>query len=429
VAFVGVLVLAWILLCAKIVTAPIPPFVALGFGLPIGLLFSAAYLAWHALRKRSPGSSALAFAALMVLAEWAQHGLSPLATWGAVAYTQSEHLALMQLASVTGLHGVSALVYFFAAVLEEGLANGWSPVRRRLMIAAAVVGGVIAFGQARLAVATGQATQTVLVAAVGTDSDLSGPPLPTAEEMAQVDARIWARTRTAAAAGAKLVVWTEASTLVYADDEATWTEGVGDLANEIGVPIVAAYVVPTSNDPFGYENKYIYVGPDGSVEHTYFKHHPVPGEPAVPGTGPTPKVVSPELGNVSGAICYDYDFPRLALRQARAGIDIVALPSSDWRGIDPIHTQMAAVRAIEGGHSIVRSTRWGLSAGIDPYGRIRGWLSHFDDDERILLVNVPRHGIWTFYGVAGDWFPGACLLLLAGIVVVSVRRHFRQTRR
>ncbi len=28
-----------------------------------------------------------------------------------------------------------------------------------------------------------------------------------------------------------------------------------------------------------------------------------------------------------------------------AGADIVAIPSSDWRGIDPLHTKMAAFRA------------------------------------------------------------------------------------
>jgi apolipoprotein N-acyltransferase len=59
---------------------------------------------------------------------------------------------------------------------------------------------------------------------------------------------------------------------------------------------------------------------------------------------------------MSGALCYDYDFPALAAQHGSLGVDLVALPSSDWRGIDPIHTQMAAVRAIEQGVSIVRST-------------------------------------------------------------------------
>jgi apolipoprotein N-acyltransferase len=98
----------------------------------------------------------------------------------------------------------------------------------------------------------------------------------------------------------------------------------------------------------------------------------------------------------------------------------VALPSSDWRGIDPIHTHMARLRAIEGGHAVLRSTRFGRSAGIDSTGVIRGQLSHFDDDERILLVHLPRHGRTSLYAQLGEWF---ALLsgLLAAVALVRLR--------
>jgi hypothetical protein len=93
--------------------------------------------------------------------------------------------------------------------------------------------------------------------------------------------------------------------------------------------------------------------------------------------------------------CNDYVFPYLAARHARLGVDVVALPLSDWRGIDPIHTLMAAVRAIEGGFSIVRSTRMGLSGVIDPWGRIRGWLSSNESDERLLVTALPTSRVST----------------------------------
>jgi apolipoprotein N-acyltransferase len=179
--------------------------------------------------------------------------------------------------------------------------------------------------------------------------------------------------------------------------------------------------MPLQEEPLRYENKYVFIRGDGTIDHTYFKHEPVPGEPAVRGEGPMP-VVQDEDGKVGGAICYDYDFPRVALGNARNDVDLVALPSSDWRGIDPIHTQMAAIRAIEGGTSIIRSTRFGLSAGIDPWGRIRGWSSHFDGRERVLLVRLPRRGVTTVYEVLGDWFPATCLLLSIGLLVVAIRR-------
>ncbi len=158
-------------------------------------------------------------------------------------------------------------------------------------------------------------------------------------------------------------------------DEARWVAEVAALAGSAHVDVVAGYLVPLALEPLRYENKYVFARADGTIDHSYHKNFPVPGEPATPGTGAPPRVAT-AYGIVSGAICYDYDFP--VAGRARAGVDLVALPSSDWRAIDPIHTQMAAMRAIESGHSIIRATRFGLSAGIDPEGRLRGTMSHFD---------------------------------------------------
>jgi hypothetical protein len=97
---------------------------------------------------------------------------------------------------------------------------------------------------------------------------------------------------------------------------------------------------------------------------------------------------------VGGAICYDYDFPYLAAKFGKAGADIMALPSSDWRGIDPIHTEMAAYRAIEQGHSVIRSTRFGLSAAITPYGEMVARMSSFDNNDKIMVTTVPKEGYY-----------------------------------
>ena len=248
------------------------------------------------------------------------------------------------------------------------------------------------------------------------------PALPGRDELAAVERGLVERTERAALAGAELVVWTEAATMVHPEDEAAWKARLSALAARLHVDLVAGYVMPLQLEPLRYANVYVLVRADGTIHHEYHKHHPVPGEPAVPGEGPSP-VVEDEHGRMAGAICYDYDFPRLALAHARAGVDLVALPSSDWRGIDPIHTPMAAVRAIESGHSIVRSARFGLSAGIDPWGRLRGWNSHFDDEDRVLLVRLPVHGVATIYGRLGDWFPLSCGLVALGLVGLALRRR------
>lgn len=421
--FTAVVLAAWTLAVGKIVTEPLPLVAALGFGVPFGAFQAAAYLIADALRRRLAAPlGLLAFPATLVVCEWAQHALTEFGSWGALAYTQTDLLPLLQLASVTGLHGLAFVIGMVAAAGEDWLARRDAGSRRRLVVAAIAAVAVTLAGSARLALATGRAAEVVTVAAIGTDWTGAGLPLPDASERARIEQGLFARTRTAAAAGARLVVWPEAALPVLPEDEPAFVARVAALARETGATVIAASIVPHSFDPLVYANGLVHARPDGAIDHAYYKHHPVPGEPAIAGTGPLPRVEVPGVGVVSEAICYDYDFPRLALGHATAGVDLVALPSSDWRGIDPIHTQMAAVRAIEGGHAIVRSTRLGLSGGIDPYGRIRGWLSHFDDDRRILLVALPRRRVETLYARLGDWLPLACGGLLLGLVALGRRR-------
>ena len=150
--FLGAMWLAWNAAVLKIVTGPIPPVMALGFGLPIGAVFAAAMLAHDAIRRRVYADLAtLGFAALMVLAEWSLHGLMPFGTWGSAANTQLDQLALLQLASVTGLHGVSFLMYPVAGVIERALAGERAPLRRWAWGLTLTMVIVVSAGQARLA--------------------------------------------------------------------------------------------------------------------------------------------------------------------------------------------------------------------------------------------------------------------------------------
>jgi apolipoprotein N-acyltransferase len=428
--FMVAMLIAWTLVVFKIITEPVPLAFAPGFGLVLALFLGVPYLGWNVLRRMGGDGllTVLGFAGLMSIAEWLQHVATPFGSWGAAAYTQVEHLALLQLASLVGMAGVSFLVYIVASALELALAQGPARARTPLAVAGAAVALALTFGGLRLAASGVAHDETALVAAVGTDLDVSpGGALPTDEELRAVEDAIVRRTRNAAAAGAQLVSWTEAAMLVMPEKEAAFLDRHAALADDLDIELVAGYVVLLSEQPFQYENKYAWFRPDGSLDHQYLKHHPVAGEPAVKGTGPLGAVDS-KLGSLSGAICYDYDYPRLGLQHARQDADMVIVPSSDWRGIDPIHTQMAAIRAIEGGHSVLRSTRWGLSAGIDRHGRIRGWRSDFDDDRKVLLVDMPLEGVATVYGTIGDAFIGGLFLLVGMAYLVAVRQAAMRPR-
>jgi apolipoprotein N-acyltransferase len=117
----------------------------------------------------------------------------------------------------------------------------------------------------------------------------------------------------------------------------------------------------------------------------------------------------------------------MGLERARAGADLVAVPASDWRGIDPVHAQMAALRAIESGHSVLRATRFGLSLAIDGYGRTRAWHSAFEPGTGMMFAELPRKHVWTLYSFWGDAPLMFATALLAGLI--SGRRRCSPRRR
>ena len=53
---------------------------------------------------------------------------------------------------------------------------------------------------------------------------------------------------------------------------------------------------------------------------------------------------------------------------------------------------------------------------------MRGRLSAFEGERRILMLSLPRHRTWTLYGWAGEWFVLVCAL---GLATLGVRHHAR----
>ncbi|MCC7243314.1 MAG: hypothetical protein IT180_15415, partial [Acidobacteria bacterium] len=270
---------------------------------------------------------------------------------------------------------------------------------------------------------------SVRAAAIRTDSRFMGWPIAPRAERAKVDDALFARTSEAARAGAKLVAWTEAATLVLPEEERELTDAAAAAARAHGIELVISYIMPLQLEPLLYENRLRWFSPDRNERLAYLKHHPVPGEPAVPGAAPAP-LLHTSIGPASAAICYDFDFPELGRALARSGAGIVVVPSSDWSGIDPVHTHMAALRAIEGGCSVLRPARWGLTGGIDAHGTLVGQMTTNGGDEPFLLVTLPVAQRPTLYAALGNLVLVPLVgILLAGLFALLPVRARRERNR
>ncbi|GMU06156.1 hypothetical protein [Corallococcus caeni] len=117
---------------------------------------------------------------------------------------------------------------------------------------------------------------------------------------------------------------------------------------------------------------------------------------------------------LGGAICFDGDFPGVFASAAERGLELLLLPSSDWKGISPLHTRQAVFRAVERGFSMVRQVNQGLSVAVDGYGRVYGELDPFTAEERVLRAELPVGRVPTLYARIGD-----SVGLLSGLVALG----------
>jgi apolipoprotein N-acyltransferase len=133
-------------------------------------------------------------------------------------------------------------------------------------------------------------------------------------------------------------------------------------------------------------------------------------------------------------ICYEDIFPGQIRSLMRGGSDrripdvMINLSNDSWYGksTEPMeHLALASFRSIEHRRSLVRSTNTGISAFVDPVGRIVARSGIWTRETLVDRVAIMKQGP-TVYALLGDWIGWVCALLsLAGIgraLLVSVRR-------
>ncbi|MBX2797825.1 MAG: apolipoprotein acyltransferase, partial [Myxococcales bacterium] len=134
------------------------------------------------------------------------------------------------------------------------------------------------------------------------------------------------------------------------------------------------------------------------------------------------------IGRIASVICYDADFPSLVAQASEQDVDLLVVPAGDWSAIAQMHADMARIRAIEQGVSVLRPAGAGLTTVVDPYGRVLA--SHRFEPERPLAsiaASVPVHGVRTLYGRLGDAFAWLSVLGLGMATALAVARRVRDS--
>jgi apolipoprotein N-acyltransferase len=387
----------------------------------------------------------LALAAGLTVAEWLRGHLLTGFPWNAYGYALFSPPPLAQGAALVGLWGLTFLavaVYASPAVLADDRAESKPWLAPAL--SAAVLASLAAFGAVRLL-----ANPTSFVD--GARLRIMQPNLPQDEKFnyshkQEVMSRYVALSQSAGGLhDVTHLIWPESAFPFFLTREADALAQIAALLPEDGVLITGAVRAPEAplEAPIRRAYNSIYViDHGGSVVSVYDKVHLVPFGEYLPfqdflerlglqqvtklpggflaGDRRRPLPV-PRAPNALPLICYEAIFPEESAPQGERPGWIVNLTNDGWFGISlgPYqHLQQARLRAIEQGLPLVRAANTGISAVVDPLGRVIDRLPL--GTQGVLDARLPQRVAATPYGRIGD-LPAGLIVAVAFALALRAR--------
>ena len=368
-------------------------------------------------------------------------------SWCLLGYSQHANLPTIQIARYAAVYGVS----FVVAVVSSALAFLVLERRRgpRTAVLLATIGllaVVWMHGEWRLSQVppeVGRLRVGLVQASIAQDEKWDA-----AHAWRNVDRHL-ELTRRAAAAGARLVVWPESALPFLFDRTPVVATQLADVVRQYGLYLLFGN---DDREQGGDEPGRIWVGakmldPQGQIALRYHKIRLVPFGEYVPmqsvltlGGKFSAKLVQ-EVGEftpgneyavglvdghpVSVFICYEAIFPDLVREFAAGGAQLLVNITNDgWYGRTSApyqHFAMARFRAVENERFLVRAANTGITAVVDPHGRV---LERTELFERAVLVrDVPLLAGSTFYTRHGDVFAWACLGAAVALTAAGLKKR------
>jgi len=409
---------------------------------------------------RRPGRSwILTVPSAWIVFDWLR-GMGFLAyPWGMLGTALYPWTLCIQVASLTGVWGVSWLVIAFNAVIAQLLT---ARERRRSLLAgaAALLLIPLGFGVLTLTFAP-EPAKSITVLLVQHNRD------PRKHDYAESLDALLSLSEDGLARAAEeeksvdLVAWPETA---FVPDIRFWTRPAneGRPRRKLAEKMLSAadswdtWLVTGSSDhtrlpeegdtdyPEISHNSTYLISPEGEIESIYHKIKLVPFTEYFPFKEELPAVYEQldkfdvtdwtpgseyllhrhPKAPFTTPICFEDIMPGHVRRFVAEGARLIVNVSNDYWSLSPVEGMQHGVnglfRAVENRVPLVRATTSGLSLAADPWGRVLGSLGFFE--EGWLLAEIPEAPPGTtLYARLGDWFP---LLLTALLIVLVVVRGF-----
>jgi apolipoprotein N-acyltransferase len=356
--------------------------------------------------------------------------------WDLLGTAQIDNVPMTRLATVTGVYGLSFEIMLVNTVFAAALLAPRGG--RRLLLLAAILAAcalqasVFVQPPPAPAMETARLVQPDLLLDANwspqmfrhTLEELSRKslPPPPAESTGEPDA--------------ELIIWPESPAPFFTNDP-LFRSTLSQLAMQTHAYVIAGAVGIRDDLPRGpleppqLFNSAVLIAPDGRWTGRYDKIHLVPFGEYVPFKGlfgfahqltrevgdfvPGWRRQIFDLGGYKAGtfICYESIFPGEIRQFAANGAQVFVNISDDtWYGhtAAPLqHLNQARMRAIENRRWVLRDTNTGITASIDPYGRVVEAAPRDVQTALSLPFGVVRST--TFYTRHGDWFAWLCVII------------------
>ncbi|MCP3870590.1 MAG: apolipoprotein N-acyltransferase [Gammaproteobacteria bacterium] len=413
------------------VGTPLAVFITTGFIFIASLYYG--LVGWLGGKLRGRGlslwHSLFIFSGLWVLAEWLRGWLFTGFPWLSLGYSQIDS-SLAGWAPLTGIYGVSWAVLLSATSLVIVLRGGGRT--RWIALAGFFIlwGGGTLLKKLEWTEPSGAALKVALIQGNVLQHEKWQPRnlLPTLEKYVGLSRRHW---------DADLIIWPETAVPAFAHRvESTFLIPLRKEAIEQGTTLLLG--IPMQSESGHFYNGMLALGETTGVYH---KRHLVPFGEYMPldfllkplldwlqipmsdfSAGRVERPLLTLAGVSAGiSICYEDAFGEEVIQALPDARLLINASNDAWFGdsLAPLqHLEMARMRALESGRYLVRSTNTGISALIDPQGRIVSKSPAFE--QHVLRGEaVPMKGS-TAYSKIGNWGI-LCILTMVLALVLAVK--------
>jgi apolipoprotein N-acyltransferase len=412
-------------------------------GLAAGMAIFPALAVWTtaAIGGRGP-ARVVALATAWMIAEWVRSWLLTGFPWNLLGTVWSFSPEMLQLAAATGVWGLSWLTVLAAAAPALLVARGGGGRIVGLMFlllpALAWAGGAVRLDAAPPAdTAVVPDVRLRLVQASIPQSLKWVPEL----RRRHVDEQM-RLSQQPAAAPVTHVIWPETAVPFLLDQDPDLRRILTAVIPPGGLLITGAPRASENGADSRLWNSLQAIESRGDIVATYDKHHLVPFGEYTPwrwllgamkltvgstdfSAGPGPVTLPlPGLPAASPLICYEVIFPgQVVAAGVRPGW-LLNVTNDSWFGLSSgpyQHFAAARLRAVEEGLPLIRAASSGISAVVDPYGRIAGHLglNRIGVLDAALPLPIPRG---TLYARLGNWV--ILFLTLAPLAFTLILRRF-----